>query len=244
MLLSKTSKFISILLLISFVLPFNLMAEQTSENKKKNEMPLLSGIGVGVDLCGLMMKALNTRFANMEVMGRIGLKEKYFPVVELGIGDCTKSGGENSNTFSTTSPYFRIGADYNVNKKFNGNRFLVGMRYGFSNYKYDFTCPDYQDPVYQIERPLNLEGLKGKNQWMELVVGFETKLWSIVRLGYNVRYKFRVRQSVSDMGEPYFVPGFGRNDSNTWGGSVNLTFDVGKTAKKNAGKSSIPTEVK
>ena len=38
--------------------------------------------------------------------------------------------------------------------------------------------------------------------------------------------------SCPDGGEPYFIPGFGKNDDNGWGGSINLIFDVGKTAKK------------
>ena len=210
------------------------------QNRKKNEpkekAPLLSGVGVGIDVCGLAMKAVGARFANMEISGRVGLKEKFFPIFEMGIGDCTRYGGENTNVFSTRAPYWRIGMDYNVNKKVNGNRFLVGFRYGFSSYKYDFSSPDFADPVYGIASPLELEGLKGNNQWLELCIGFETKLWSIVRLGYNIRYKLQTLQSYSPLGTPYYVPGFGKNDDNTFGGTVNLTFDIGKSARKNGQK--------
>ena len=127
--------------------------------------------------------------------------------------------------------------DYNINKKVNGNRFLVGVRYGFSRYNYDFQAPDFSDPVYGIASPMKLEGLKGNNQWLELCLGFETRLWSIVRLGWNIRYKTRTLQSVSELGEPYFVPGFGKNDNNTFGGSVYVTFDVGKSANTKGLKS-------
>ena len=51
---------------------------------------MLSGVGVGIDICGFAMKAVGARFANMEISGRIGLKEKYFPIFEIGIGDCTR----------------------------------------------------------------------------------------------------------------------------------------------------------
>jgi hypothetical protein len=231
----KIFRFISILLLISLFSPLA-WGQDKKSNAPKEKAPLLSGVGVGVDICGLAMKAVGARFANMEVCARVGLKEKFFPIFEIGIGDCTRYGGETTNVFSTRAPYWRIGMDYNINKKVNGNRFLVGFRYGITSYKYDFTAPDFEDPIYGIARPLELEGLKGNNQWLELCIGFETKLWSIMRLGWNIRYKTRTMQSVSELGEPYFVPGFGKNDGNAFGGSVYLTFDIGKSARKNGQK--------
>ena len=232
----KIFRFISILLLISLVSPA-LWGQSKKDKQPREKAPLLSGVGVGIDLCGLAMKGVGARFANMEICGRVGLKEKFFPIFEIGIGDCTRNGGETTNVFSTRAPYWRIGMDYNVNKKVNGNRFLVGVRYGFTNYKYDFSAPDFEDPVYGVVSPLRLEGLKGNNQWLEFCLGFETRLWSIMRLGYNIRYKMRTLQSVSELGEPYFVPGFGKNDNSCFGGSVYLTFDIGKTANLKGQKS-------
>lgn len=233
---TRTCRYIFILLLISLLCPVA-WGQNRKNSKPKEKAPLLSGIGVGIDLCGLVMKAAGAKFANMEISGRVGLKEKFFPIFEMGIGDCTRYGGETTNVFSTRAPYWRIGMDYNVNKKLNGNRFLVGVRYGFSSYKYDFSCPDFTDPVYGTVRPLELEGLKGNNQWLEFCIGFETRLWSIVRLGYNIRYKMQTLQSYSELGTPYYVPGYGRNDDTAFGGTVNLTFDIGKTARNKNQKS-------
>ena len=194
--------------------------------------PLFGGFAVSADFVGFSMKAFDSKFANMEVAARLNMLEKYFPIVELGIGDCDKSGSENDNRFSVTSPYFRVGMDYNFNKKLNGNRLFGGLRYGYSKYQYDFTAPDFTDAVYGTPSSLSLTDLDGRNQWLELVVGVETKLWSIIRLGWNVRYKFRLAQRVSEHGEPWFVPGFGKNDGTAFGGNVNLTFDIGKSARK------------
>ncbi len=205
----------------------------------QEKAPLIAGIAVSGDLVGLSMKALGSRFANMEVAGRLNFREKYFPIVELGIGDCTREGGENANEFSVTSPYYRIGMDYNMNKKFNGNRFFCGLRYAFCKYEYDFKDPEFYDPVWNTTQPLYLKDMDGKNQWLEIVLGVETKLWSIVRLGWNIRFKTRLKESVSDYGKPWYVPGYGKNGSTSWGGTVNLTFDVGKTARKNAGQKKI-----
>ena len=198
--------------------------------------PFFGGFAVSADFVGFSMKAFDSKFANMEVAGRLNLLEKYFPIVELGIGDCDKTGNENNNRFSVTSPYFRVGMDYNFNKKLNGNRMFGGLRFGYSKYEYDFSAPDYADAVYDVSTPLSLSNLDGRNQWLELVVGMETKLWSIIRIGWNVRYKFRLSQHVSQYGEPWFVPGFGKNDGTAFGGTVNLAFDIGKSARKNIKK--------
>lgn len=223
----KIYRYISLLLLSLAALT---VAGQEPEPQaaEGGKMPWISGAAVSADLVGVSMKLVGARFANMEIAGRINIKEKFFPIFEIGIGDCSRHGGENSNIFSCTSPYYRIGVDYNVNKKMNGNRFLVGARYGISRYDYDFTADGMADPVYGTDVPLNLTGLDGRNQWLELVVGVETKLWKLVRLGWNLRYKMRLSQKISEYGEPYFVPGYGKNDISCFGGSVNLVFDLGK----------------
>lgn len=196
----------------------------------KEKIPLLAGVAVSADLCGLFMKVTNSRFANMEAACRLDFKEKYFPIFEMGIGDCKREGGDNNNSFSTTAPYFRVGMDYNFNKKMSGNRFFAGIRYAFTSFDFDFKNPDFTDPYWNMQRPLNIT-THSNTQWIELVLGVETKIWSIVRFGWKLRYKGRIHQTGKEMGEPWYVPGFGKNGGTGWGGTIDLTFDVGKTAK-------------
>ncbi len=227
-----TCKYICFLLLISLTC----FSSQAQEQQQKDKAPLLSGVAVSADIVGFAMKAIGAKFANMEVGGRINLLDKYFPVAELGIGDCHREGAETGNTFSTTSPYMRFGLDYNFNKKHNGNRLFGIFRYGFSSFKYDIGNETFSDPVYGTTGPLNLGSEKATAQWLEFGVGVETKLWSFVRLGWSMRYKFRLAISNPEEGAPYFIPGFGKNDSNCFGGTVNLVFDVGKNIMKNKQK--------
>ena len=146
--MSKTYRFISILWISLLSHPVaaqqpqatpQVTVETTNDTVKVSlqslppeKAPLLAGAAVSVDICGLAMKGVGAKFANMEAAARINFKEKYFPLFEIGLGDCTREGQENNNLFSTTAPYFRIGMDYNFNKKLNGNRFFGGLRYGFS----------------------------------------------------------------------------------------------------------------
>ena len=225
-----TFRLTCLLLLISLAC----LSLQAREKKKERteRAPLLCGVAVSADLLGFAQKVIGSKYTNMEVGARINFIDKYFVVAELGIGDCHREGAETGNTFDATAPFMRFGLDYNFNKKHNGNRLFGIFRYGFSSFKYDIGNETFTDPVYGTSGPLKLDGEKATGQWLELGVGIETKLWSIVRLGWSIRYKMRLDLSCPDGGEPYFIPGFGKNDDNGWGGSINLIFDVGKTAKK------------
>ena len=213
---------------------------------KPEKAPLLSGVAVSADLVGFIMRAMNAKFANMEVAARLNILDKYFPVAELGIGDCHREGAETGNTFDATSPYMRFGLDYNFNKKHNGNRLFAIFRYAFSSFKYDIGNETFTDPIYGNDTPvpLYLDGQKATAQWLEFGLGVETKLWRFIRLGWSIRYKARVGLSAPDEGVPYFVPGFGKNDSSGWGGTVNLVFDVGKSVRKAKAKSEAEIENK
>ena len=216
--------------LICFLTLINLacLSLQAQEPQQKEKAPLLSGVAVSADVVGFAMKAVGAKFANMEVGARLNLLDKYFPVAELGIGDCHREGAETGNTFSTTSPYMRFGLDYNFNKKHNGNRLFGIVRYGFSSFKYDVGNESFTDPIYGTTGPLVINGEKATGQWLELGAGVETKLWKFIRIGWSMRYKFRVSLKCPDGGEPYFIPGYGKNDTNAFGGTMNLIFDVGK----------------
>lgn len=226
----RTYSYICILTLISLAC-LSLQAQEQPQQKKE-KAPLLSGVAVSADVVGFAMKAVGAKFANMEVGARINFLDKYFPVAELGIGDCHREGAETGNTFSTTSPYMRFGIDYNFNKKHNGNRLFGIFRYGFSSFKYDVGNETFTDPIYGTTTSLSINDEKATAQWLELGVGIETKLWSFIRLGWSMRYKFRVSLKSPEEGEPYFIPGFGKNDDRGFGGSVNLIFDVGKNIMK------------
>lgn len=211
--------------------------QKVKRNKKgKQEVveeeprPLFGGVAATVDLVGFVMKAAGS-WANMEVGARFNFKEKYFPLVELGIGSCDRDGKTNENNYSVTAPYYRIGMDYNINKKQNGNRFFAGVRYAFTSFNYDFKNPSQTDYFYNKSIPLDLEGMHGHSQWLELVLGFETKLWSFIRLGANFRFKFKTVNDYADEGDPWFVPGFGINETSAYGATMNLAFDFGKTMK-------------
>ena len=219
------------------ILLISLLTASAAWGEKKKEVipkaPLFCGAAVYADLAGPIMKAVGSRFDQMEVGARFNFRDHFFPLCELGIGESDREGQENNNKFHTRAPYFRVGMDYNFNKKHNGNRLMGGLRYGFSSFKYDFEDPTFSDPVWPASTgTFKFDNQSGRAQWLEFSVGCETKLWSFIRLGWNIRFKARLHQKTSEYGEPYYLPGFGKNNSSTFGGTINLIFDVGRTSKK------------
>ena len=201
-------------------------AVEAALNKKK--VHFFNGVAVGADFVGLIMKVAGSDWAQPEVLARVNLLDKYFPVFELGLGEADHEGREIENHFKTRAPYFRVGADYNINKKHNGNRLFAGLRYGFSSYSYDFYSPvPLTDPVWKQSQELNLTDLKGSTHWGEIVIGMETKLWTIIRLGWDMRFKFILKQNPAPEGEPWYIPGYGKSaPSIGWGGTFKLLFDI------------------
>ena len=227
----RISRCISALAAISLLSVAPLQARDKGEGEKAPKAPLFMGVAVQVDLAGPVMKALGTKFDQLECGARVNFRDKYFPLAELGIGECERTGEQNATRFKTRAPYFRAGMDYNFNKKHNGNRFFAGLRYGFSRYNYDFTNAEFRDPVYGGSTGLDLSGQKTNMHWMEVSVGCETKLWSFIRLGWTLRFKARLSEKDTSYGSPYYAPGFGKNGATTWGGTCNLIFDIGKKGK-------------
>lgn len=199
---------------------------------QKEKIPFLAGFAVSGDFVGLVMKAVGSTFSQIEIAGRLNLKERVFPVFELGMAEGNRIGNSKDNVFHTSAPYFRVGVDVNANKKRTSNRLMVGLRVGYSSFKYDYSGPSITDPVWGETIPLDMRGIHGSAVWGEGVLGFETKIWSFIRLGWNLRYKFRMTQKTYEYGQPWYIPGYGPNGSNCWGGTVNLIFDFGRTMKK------------
>ena len=172
-----TCRYICFLFLISLACT---TSQAQQQKQKKEKAPLFGGVAVSADIVGFAMKAVGAKFANMEVAGRINLRDKFFPVAELGIGDCHRDGAETGNSFSTTSPYMRFGLDYNFNKKHNGNRLFGIVRYGFSSFKNDKTTHakwrESNSTMAGVWCRCRDEALEVHSTWLEHTLQVQAKL--------------------------------------------------------------------
>lgn len=200
--------------------------EEAAEAMKKKDIPFISGMSVGGDLAGLIMASW-TAYGQYEGLFRIHLKERFFPTFEAGWGISNHTDEETSLHYKTQAPYFRIGCDYNLNKDLHsGNRIFAGLRYAFTAFKYDLDGPDMKDPFGNGSIPYRFTGINSNSHWAEVLFGLEAKIWKSFHIGWNIRYKLRLSQKKTSLGQAWYVPGFGKNDTSTLGGSFNLIFDI------------------
>lgn len=215
-------------------------SRKKKEKKEEVYYPLYNGLSVGVDLWGIGGSVLGSDFLSSEVAVDVNLKNRYFPIAEVGYGT-TDTWSEKGTHYQSSAPYFRVGMDYNTlyNKK-HGHRLLVGLRYGASSFKYDVEAASPDDPTHgrspgaaNLEDeiwggtlPYSHKGMKGSMQWAELCVGIRAHIWKAIYMGWSMRFKFKLSASSDKYGDPWYVPGFGKYGSNTLGVSYSITYKL------------------
>lgn len=222
------SYYISALVTSSLLLlsPVTAHAQKKVVAETPDTIPLFRGMAVSIDAFGLGQMILSD-YGQYEAALRINLKDKYFPVFELGYGKAnTTDEGTNIN-FKTSAPYARVGMDWNLMKnKHDIYRLYGGARYGFTSYKFDIKGPDMTDPVWGTTSPYEASGVSCYYHWLEAVFGVDAKIWGPIRMGWSVRYKRRLFRNDGDVGNTWYVPGFGRQGSSRFGGTFNITYEL------------------
>lgn len=187
--------------------------------------PLYQGSYIGMDILGLGSKILGGDYTSTEISAEVNLKNRYFPVIEIGYGSIETTNEETDIYFKTSAPYFRVGMNYNIfyKKPYLPGHFIAGVRYGFSSFSYDVAAPDMTDPVWgQPSIPVSFQGVKSNASWLELVIGLRTNVFKNFYMGFSARYRSRISVKKTENSEPHYIPGFGKNK----GTSIGLTYNI------------------
>ncbi len=193
---------------------------------EKDSVPFFNGLSVSVDLAGPAMIALSD-YGEYEGALRVNLHDQYFPVFELGYGKANHDDEVTGISYKTAAPYFRIGCDLNLlKKKHTKNRLYGGLRYAFTSYKVDIARPGLQDPVWQWDAPVDLQGERCSQHWIEAVFGVDAQVWGPLHLGWNVRYKRRIAHKDSSAGNTWYIPGYGVYSDTRIGANFNVIIDI------------------
>ena len=190
-------------------------------------VPLLAGVSVSVNLAGAFLNTF-TSSGTYEGALRLNFRNKYFPIVELGIGAANQTSETTQLHYTTRAPFGRIGLDYNLKRdKRSTNRVFVGARYGFSAFNYDLSGTPVQDTHWKTEAPFQFNNISDNAHWGELVFGLETSIWKFIHLGWSLRYQVRLYEHNTNIGRAWHVPGFGQNSENShFSGTFQLIFDL------------------
>lgn len=206
-----------------------LATAQEASNVSATDAPkdtLFRSVAVGVDAVGIGQKIFSD-YGQYEAAVRVSLYDKFFPVIEVGIGKADHDDEVTSVRYKCSAPYFRIGCDYNLLKdKHADYKVFGGLRYAFTSFTADILRPGMTDPVWGGEFDYDATGTKCTQHWAEAVVGLDAKIWGPFHLGWSVRYRQRLAFDVGDIGNVWYVPGYGKSDTSTWGATFNVTIQL------------------
>lgn len=204
-----------------------------AQNKQKkiveqqvDTIPFFRGMTVSVDAVGAAQILLGD-YGQYEAALRVNLKDKYYPIIELGLGKADAKDDGTNIRYKTSAPYGRIGMDWNLLKnKHDIYRLFGGIRYAFTSFKYDIEGPDITDPIWGTTAPYSAKGISCNYHWVEAAFGVDVKIWGPVRMGWSVRYKRRIAYKKNDIGNTWYVPGYGKQGGSRLGGTFNIGIEI------------------
>ncbi len=219
-------------------------ASSTSNVKKKlqaliDTIPFYGGTYLGVDIAGVLGSMLGGDTKSIEVQADVNLKNRYFPVLEVGYAEI-EAESEHGTLYNSKAPYFRLGLNYKAKyRNRSENHIYLGARYAFSIFNYDVESMEMYDPIWGGHLdpnlsddiwggsvPFSLKGVSSSAHWLELVVGIRAEIWKDFLMGWSVRYKQRLSVKEGDMSSPAYIPGFGENKKNTFGITYSLIYKL------------------
>jgi hypothetical protein len=207
-------------------------AESRKEDALESDsIQLFRGVSVSYDLAGTVMRMVGD-YGQYEGALRFNLRDRYFPTIELGLGDAKHEvDAVTGIEAKVRAPYGRIGCDFNVSKnKHDIYRVMVGARYALTSFKTE-AYGNVSVPAWGGTVDYSVETDKCFYHWAEFLFSVDAQIWGPVRLGWSVRY--RAKLGSSDMGNNslWYVPGYGK-DGYKLGGTFNVIVELGRKNKK------------
>ena len=190
-----------------------------------DSIPWWRGFEVKADLIGAVQRAVSS-YGQYEAGVRFNLKDKYFPVIEIGYGSADEDNVTTRTHYKTSAPYGKIGIDLNLMKnKHDIYRLYGGVRYAYISYKFDIDHPDVIDPVWGNKGSFTLHDVKANYHWAEAVFGVDAKIAGPVHLGWTIRYMRRLFHDDGGYGNTWYVPGYDKQGSSHIWGTFEILFD-------------------
>lgn len=194
---------------------------------EKDTIPLMRGFQVSVDLVGAA-QLMFSDYGQYEAALRLNLHDQWFPIFELGYGVANHEEDIVTGlTYKTQAPYFRAGVDFNLlKKKHQDNRLFAGFRYAYTSYKVDIWRAEFSDPVWMWPTNYEARDMQCNQHWLEAVIGIDAQVFGPLHLGWSVRYRQRLSHKEGKLGNTWYVPGYGTQDSSNIGATFNVIIDI------------------
>lgn len=210
---------------VLFVFPAKCQ-EKTGEQDAAKQ-PWFQGISVEYDVASLVLSAISKESYSTEAAVKLNIRNKYFPVVELGVAGAEKT-SHNDYRFKTNGVFGRIGMDYNLLKPIENpafqRYFFVGARLGLSPYTYDVTNVIIKDDYWGGETVRDFYGEKTTSVWVEILAGIRVEIFNNIYMGWTVRNKILFGQDNATGVTPWYIPGLGKRSGGHWAFNYSIGY--------------------
>lgn len=199
----------------------------------KMVQPLLYDVEIGVNIWDPVMRIFGQKYGGVDFSATLNLHNRYLPTFEAGFGMAKKTPADMNFTYKTPlAPYFKIGADYNfIYNSDPDYRFTAGLRYGFSTFKYTLTDVTVDDNYWdEVSHPTYPDASVTAG-WFEVVVGLRVRIAGPISAGWAFRYHSILHRSHPEMGDAWYIPGYGTENSSI-SGTFSIVYNLGFTKKK------------
>jgi hypothetical protein len=203
---------------------------KTEQPAVKDSIPVKKeryGLRLGVDLFKLTRSFYETDYRGLELVGDYRLTRRYYLAGEIGNED--KTVDDDQLNFTTKGSYVRVGFDYNSYENWLDmeNVISIGLRYGVSTFSQTLNSYQVYNPnPYFGEATVVVDGTKYDGlsaQWIEVVAGVKTEVFSNVFVGFSIRLNRLVSQKLPDNFDNLYIPGFNRTYNGDFGIGFNYT---------------------
>lgn len=192
-----------------------------------DSVPTITGLYISADLAGPVMYAFNGDKLQSEVAVELGIKNKFFPVLEFGIGSANIESEEGFTFKAKSSPYARIGLNYAITRK-NNNSFFLGLRYAYSKVNYDIYNVTQESDYWGESQVVDITGQSASASYAQAVAGIRVNVFKNLYLGWDVRYNLLLSSTKLKESRVWFIPGYGINNNNSGGAmfQFNITYKL------------------
>lgn len=199
---------------------------------KKNSRQVFHGFSVHLDAASPLVNYLIDKSTlSFEACVDVDLLHRFFPIAEVGFGYADKLNDDNIH-YKVKAPFYRLGMNFNIlrmkskdgeSKIFTGSYPYIGLRYGFTLFKYGLDGVIVNDDYWGVSRPMEVNPKYLYAGWAELVAGVRVNMVKGFTMGWSVRLGVLSHTSKPSLKtQLWYIPGFGKN--NTVNFMFNYTF--------------------
>lgn len=180
----------------------------------------------GLDLSRFMLPFINdVEVSGWEASLDAEIDHDFFPTLEFGMNNINHTTDEFD--YKANGTYYRLGMNYNMlnyQHRLDRNIFYIGARYAFSIYNQQASNVALENEWGEYETSFPKENLN--HHWIEAVMGMRGEIFKNLYLGYTIRVKIKLSGSDFNNLTPYFIPGYGKDNSINAGMSYSIFYAI------------------